>query len=133
MGWFTFLAPITNHIANMGASYMRRKEVEAQGRIDLEMAKAHAKAEVMITKLTADIEWEKSMADSTRFSWKDEFWTIVLAIPLIGAFVPGVVQIMEDGFNVLAMMPQWYGIAVGAAISAAFGKNVIQYFTNMKK
>lgn len=133
MGWFAFLTPIFEHVAKLGSSYMKRKEVIAEGRITLEQARATAEAQVQIAKLTADIEWEKMMADGSTRSWKDEFWTIILAIPLFLAFIPGAVGFIEDGFNVLALMPQWYGIAIGAAISAAFGKNIIQYFTNMKK
>jgi len=133
MGWFAFLTPIFDHIGKIGSSYLKRKQVESEGRIKIEAARAEAKAAVIITRLEADIEWEKSMASATSRSWKDEFWTIILAIPMVLAFVPSAIPYLEDGFNVLAMMPEWYGIALGLAISAAFGKNIVQYFTNMKK
>ena len=133
MSWLSFIPAIIEHLGVMGKSYLQRKQVIAEGRVNVEMARATAEAEVMIEKLRAETAWETSMADASKTSWKDEFWTIVLSVPLILAFVPGAIQYLEDGFNVLALMPQWYGIAVGAAISAAFGRNVIQHFTNMKK
>jgi len=131
--WLNFIPAIIEHLSTMGTAYMKRKQVIAEGRVNVEIARATAEAEVMIEKLRAETVWENSMADASRTSWKDEFWTIVLSIPLILAFIPGAIPYLEDGFNVLALMPQWYGIAVGAAISAAFGRNVIQHFTNMKK
>jgi hypothetical protein len=133
MGWFSFLAPIFEHFGQIGSSYMKRKRVEAEGRIKIEAARAEAKAAVIITRLEADIEWEKSMASASHRSWKDEFWTIILAIPMVLAFFPPAIPFLEDGFNILSQMPEWYGISIGLAISAAFGKNIVQYFTNMKK
>ena len=133
MVWPAFLTSIANHLGLMGTSYLKRKQVEAEGRIDLAMAMTKAQAQVQVAKLTAEIEWERSMADSSKTSWKDEYWTIILSIPIVLAFFPTTIQYLEDGFNVLSKMPQWYGVAVGAAISAAFGKNVISHFTNMKK
>lgn len=131
--WLNFIPAIIEHLGSMGKTYMKRKQVIAEGRVNVEIARATAEAEVMVEKLRAETVWENSMADASKTSWKDEFWTIVLSIPLVLAFVPGAIPYLEDGFNVLALMPQWYGIAVGAAISAAFGRNVIQHFTNMKK
>jgi len=131
--WLSFIPAIIEHLGTMGKSYFLRKKVIAEGRINIEMARATAEAEVMVERLRAETAWENSMADASSHSWKDEFWTIVLSFPLILAFIPGAIPYLEDGFNVLALMPQWYGIAVGAAISAAFGRNIIEHFTNMKK
>lgn len=133
MGWFAFLAPIADHIANMGKSYLKRKQVESEGKVKVAIARAEAEAKVAVMKLEAETEWERTMADGSRFSWKDEWWTLVLSVPLILAFVPPAIPYLEDGFNILAQMPEWYGIAVGLAISAAFGKNVVNHFTNLRK
>ena len=68
-----------------------------------------------------DADWDKIMAAATENSWKDEFWTIILAIPAVLAFFPFTVDYVLEGFIALDQMPEWYKAAVGVAIAAAFG------------
>lgn len=133
MAWFAFLSPLIDHFGKMGNAYLARKRVEAEGKVKVAIARAEAEATVAVKKLEAETEWERTMADGSRYSWKDEWWTIVLSVPLLLCFVPPAIPYLEDGFNILSQLPEWYGIAVGLAISAAFGKNVVSHFTNMKK
>ena len=39
------------------------------------------------------------MAENSKTSWKDEFFVIVLSIPLILAFIPGAEGIVDRGFD----------------------------------
>lgn len=119
-------------VGTLGGQYLDKKVVESKGRVAVAVAHAEAMATIQVAQATSNIEWEKSMADGSRFSWKDEFWTILLSIPLIGVFIPPFVPWLEKGFNILAEVPEWYAISVGLAISAAFGKNIVQHFVNMK-
>lgn len=112
---------------------MERKLVESKGKVTVAVAAAEAQAEIQVALATSNIEWEKTMAEGSKSSWKDEYWTIILSIPFILVFIPPFVPYLEKGFNVLAQVPEWYAISVGLAISAAFGKNVVQHFVNMKK
>jgi len=68
-------------------------------------------------------KWDVTMAQGSKDSWKDEFWTIVLSVPAILAFIPipEVQLAVATGWSVLAGMPDWYRYALGVAISAAFG------------
>lgn len=133
MGIWIAVRQFLNTVGALGGSYLERKVVESKGRVTIAVAHAEAMAHVQVAKAEANIEWEKLMADGSRFSWKDEFWTILLAIPLVGVFIPPFVPWLERGFNILAEVPEWYAISVGLAISAAFGKNIVQHFANMKK
>ena len=54
-------------------------------------------------------------------SWKDEFWTLILAIPMICAFVPLLVPYVHAGFDALKQMPDWYQYVLIAAICTSFG------------
>ena len=60
-------------------------------------------------------------------SWKDEFWTIVLAVPLfcLGYSVviddPTIVDRVRDSFNTLDTLPDWYQYLLFLAVSASFG------------
>lgn len=54
-------------------------------------------------------------------SWKDEYWTLILSIPAIGAFFPEWVPRITEGFAALETMPDWYVMSVLASIGASFG------------
>lgn len=53
-------------------------------------------------------------------SWKDEYWTIIISIPAVGAFIPFIRPWIDDGFVALSGMPIWYQGALAVAIGAAF-------------
>ena len=61
------------------------------------------------------------MAENSGSSWKDEFFVIVLSIPLVLAFIPGAEGIADRGFEQLHKAPDWYFYSLGIAISASFG------------
>lgn len=81
---------------------------------------------------TAEVDWDMAQVKNSESSWKDEFWTIVLAIPAICAFVPGLAPYIEAGFLVLAETPDWYKAAFGVAIAAAFGVRKIAQVISAK-
>lgn len=84
-----------------------------------------AKVEAEVKRLTADIDWEAEMAKQAGSSLKDEFWTGVLATPLILIFFPWTQGYIITGFDALKAVPDWYLLAVGTAIAAAFGTKAI--------
>jgi len=71
-----------------------------------------------------EAEWEKIQAEASKSSWKDEFWTVILAIPLVLCFFPQTVPYIEQGFIVLDTMPDYYKAWLGLAIAAAFAVRV---------
>ena len=66
-------------------------------------------------------EWEAIQAEAGKYSWKDEFWTIILAIPLVLCFIPSMVPIVNAGFAALQEMPEFYQYWLGVAILTSFG------------
>ena len=92
------------------SKYMDRKSKEAD-----------AKHESKMTYLRDKAAWEKYMAQGSMTSWKDEYWTIIISIPMIAAFIPPAVPWVLAGFVVLSDMPQWYLYFVGISFGAAFG------------
>ena len=72
-------------------------------------------------------DWENKMADATQNSWKDEFWTIILALPLIAISFgvitdsPEVIERVRLGFQVLSELDDWYQYLLFLAISASVG------------
>lgn len=120
------LGQIADFVGNIFKKWADAKLAEAEHRAEIAKIKAKASAEVEVSQAQADIKWDLIQARASRFSWKDEFWTIVLACPVILAFIPGGEQYVEEGFRVLREdVPQWYLYALGAAVGAAFGTRKI--------
>ena len=73
----------TNAIANLAGSYLQGKADKASANAKLKLVEAESKAAILMSKETSTADWERIMAESTKNSWKDEFITIVVMIPVI--------------------------------------------------
>lgn len=59
-------------------------------------------------------------------AWLDEFWSVVLAVPLLGSFMPGLQDFVSRGFVILGQdAPGWYLGAVGLAVAWGFGRRAL--------
>lgn len=65
-------------------------------------------------------EWDLAQAENAKTSWKDEWFVILLSMPLIGAFT-GFEGEIARGFQVLDSMPDYYKAFLAAAVAASFG------------
>lgn len=90
-------------------------------------AKTNAEIQRIATQQQADMQWDDRMAEGSMSSWKDEWWTILLSIPLIMCFIPVLAPYAKTGFETLSTsVPEWYLYAVSVSVAAAFGvKNII--------
>ena len=66
-----------------------------------------------------DSKWELIMAEATKSSWKDEVVTIAVLIPCVLAFIPGMEEVVKNGFERLAELPEWYQYLLFLTCSAA--------------
>ena len=69
------------------------------------------------------------MAEGSMYSWKDEYWTIILSIPMILCFFPDMVPHIKAGFAALKGMPDWYQNVLMLSISASFGYRGFETFS----
>jgi len=104
--WQALIAPI----ANLASGYLKNKAEEKQA--------VHERKLEMIKQ---DANWENIQATNSGTSWKDEWFTLLFSVPLVMAFVPEMVPVVKDGFNVLENMPEFYKAFLGAAVAASFG------------
>ena len=95
------------------------EKVKADGQA--KVAQARAKAVVAEKVATGEVQWEKSMADATDNSWKDEFALVVLLAPAILVFIPSMTEYVRTGFEVLNNLPEWYQYLLFIAVSSSFG------------
>ena len=108
-------------IASLAGTWLDGKVEEKKAQSATKVAKAQAEAIVMQKKATGEIDWDLEMARGSSNSWKDEWLTILFSIPLILAFVPGMEDVVRNGFARLNEMPQWYQYSLGVIVAASFG------------
>ena len=115
------LQALIGPIASLAGSFLEKKVTEQKAKATLAQTEAEAKAEIMKTAATHDSKWELIMAESTKTSIKDEIETVIVLIPVVLGFVPGMEDVVKNGFDRLAELPEWYTWLVFAVCSAAIG------------
>jgi hypothetical protein len=115
------LTALIGPIANIAGTWLEGRVEKTKARVKADVAKAEAEAVVMQKKATGEIDWDLEMARSSASSWKDEWLVILFSIPLILAFIPGMEDVVANGFQQLEQMPQWYQYSLGVIVAASFG------------
>ena len=108
-------------VADLASTWLNGKVEEKKAQSATKVAMAQAEAIVMQKKATGEIDWDLEMAKGSQSSWKDEWLTILFSIPLILAFVPGMEEVVANGFARLNEMPEWYQYSLGVIVAASFG------------
>ena len=115
------LKPVFGFIKDRFGEYQNLRKVKQDGRIEIERARAKGEALLHLKRAENIGEWEGIQAKNSSSSWKDEFWTILIAIPIPLAFIPETREFVYEGFKALDQAPEWYLWAIGASVSASFG------------
>jgi hypothetical protein len=115
------IGQILGPVANLAGSWLEAKTTKQAADAKLKLTEAEAKAKILLSKETSVADWEKIMAQGTQNSIKDEVVTIVVLIPVILCFVPGLETVVQNGFDRLAELPDWYTWLVFTVCSAAIG------------
>ena len=122
------LSSLIGPVAGLAKGYLSNKAEEKQ-----------AKHQAKMSVIQNDADWESKMADASKDSWKDEFWTIVLAAPvfMIGYSIavddPAIIVRVGESFAVLGTLPEWYQYLLFIAISSSFGIRGVGKIMDMKK
>jgi hypothetical protein len=108
-------------VAELAGTWLNGKVETSKANTSAKVAKAKAEAVIMEKKATGEIDWDIEMAKGSSNSWKDEWLTILFSIPLILAFIPGMEEVVKNGFAQLEAMPEWYQYSLGVIVAASFG------------
>jgi hypothetical protein len=121
LGWI----PVVKEVLGLGGTliggWAENKKIETETKVAIKRAHATAAIDRAAAGQAEEIQWNVKNTENAKGSWKDEFWTIVLAIPLILCFIPGMDTYVAAGFEAISNTPDWYQVAVALAISASFG------------
>ena len=115
------LAALIGPISNIASTWLEGKVEEKKAQSATKVAKAQAEAVVMQKKATGEMDWDLEMPRASSTSWKDEWLVILFSIPLILAFIPGMEGVVQNGFEQLNKMPEWYQYSLGVIVAASFG------------
>ena len=109
---------------------------------DFLKGKADEKKAIQERKIAAiqnDADWEAKMADATKSSWKDEWFSLILSAPLIAVAYSvamddtAIIERMNEAFTALNSLPEWYQYLLFIAVSASFGVKGADKIMSMKK
>lgn len=109
---------------------------------DFVKGKAEEKKAIQERKIQAiqnDADWESKMADATKNSWKDEWFSLILSAPLIAVAYSvamddqQIITRMNEAFAALNALPEWYQYLLFIAVSASFGVKGADKLMAMKK
>ena len=106
---FSLLGSIIPSLLGMGKTFLDRK------------------AELSKAKHDAKVEWEGQMAKATDGSWKDEWFTVIISVPIVTVWLgvmfdlPILLTRSKEAFVVMQGMPEWYWGLLIIAFSASFG------------
>ena len=120
------MMPIIDSLTRLAGTWL-------EGRVAKTKAKAEAEATVLIKQAESAADWEAAMARNSGQSWKDEWLTLLFSIPLIMCFIPSMVPYVQDGFEVLGNMPDFYQYTLSVIVAASFGVRSVIGIMNKKK
>ena len=111
------IGPIVSTLGALGKSWLETRKVKAEGRIAL----AQAKIDARVAKEAAKSNMDLAAMDGMRYSWKDEYLVIMLTVPVILCFIPGLEIYAQRGFEILENTPECYRWGLTGMIAATFG------------
>lgn len=91
-----------------------------------------------IATIQNDADWEAKMASGAENSWKDEWFSVLLSLPLIGVAYsvivddPQIISRVNEGFAALSQLPEWYQYLLFIAVSASFGLKSADKIMNLR-
>jgi len=91
-----------------------------------------------IATIQNDADWEAKMASGAEKSWKDEWFSVLLSLPLIGVAYsvivddPQIISRVNEGFAALSQLPEWYQYLLFIAVSGSYGLKSADKIMNLR-
>lgn len=117
----SLLSSVPKAVGDYFTERLKTKSAEKLREYELQDALHKRKIELISQGLTADMNWEMEFARQAATSWKDEYTLLVVSIPLVMAFIPGLDTYVRNGFDAFSSTPIWYQIMVQALFYATYG------------
>ncbi len=116
------LGSIINTVGTIFSSWQERKRIKAESKVKVEQARVDGAIKHAQSQLDGNLEYDKIAAEGMRYSWKDEYWSIIFGLILISAFLPWTQPYVKEGFIFLNQhTPEWFKWCIVGMIVASFG------------
>ncbi len=115
-------------LMSLGKQWLSNKAEEKQ-----------AKHEANLQRIQQESNWESIQAQGSLTSFKDEWWTVVLSLPIVALVYaiafdnPDIIVRVHEAFDVLATLPEYYQYLLYVAVLASFGIRSVDKVIGMKK
>ena len=119
---------LVNGLSGADKGYFENSAKKAKAKSDLKIAEIEAKVGVQRQIAEGKVQWENTMADATKDSWKDEAWTLTFIFLIIASFIPDLQPHVKKGIEFLGTFPEWLQWSILASIGASFGLKSIGKF-----
>ena len=115
------IGDIIQGVAKMGGDWLQGRQKIKAAKIDAQVARYTAEAQYADKLLDHQGSYDIQALKQMQHSWKDEFLTLLVMVPVICSFVPKLRPYVLKGFEALEKTPWWYvGLVVGV-YAATFG------------
>lgn len=101
--------------------WQNRQTARAESAARIEEARANAEITRLQKAEDAEVAWDNAGMAQMEHSYKDEWILLLISIPMIMSFIPGLVPYVESGFTALDKTPAWYQWAIAIVISGSYG------------
>ncbi len=129
---FSIFSALLGPATSLLDGWQQRKTVKLSNELAVAQAVTEAKIKRLATGQHADIAWENTAIRNS--GWKDEWFTVLLSIPMVLVFIPGMAEYVKAGFDALkASTPDWYQWAFLVAVSSSFGYKKLADLMALKK
>jgi hypothetical protein len=120
-------------VASLAGTWLEGKVEKTKAETGAKVARAKAEATIAEKQATGEIDYDLTAANQMASSWRDEFFSLLFAIPMVLAFCGDWGrEIVFNGFEALQQMPTWYQVSLGALVASSVGMRGITKFYGKK-
>lgn len=116
--FWTILGTLIPKLFTNISEYITEKQRHKQS---IEVAKVEAEIERIKARSKMIADADIASIEAQRYSIKDEIVMICILSPYIGAFIPGLQVYVQQGFQILAGLPEWYQVSIIGVIISVMG------------
>ena len=122
--WQALVSPLLS----LGKQWLSNKAEEKQ-----------ATHEAKLKRIAQEADWEATMAQGSLTSWKDEWFTVVLSVPVVAVGFgialdnPLVLVRTKEALDTLSGLPEWYQYLLYIAVLSSFGIRGVDKLMELRK
>tara|TARA_R100000541_G_scaffold12033_3_gene20345 strand:+ start:4113 stop:4493 length:381 start_codon:yes stop_codon:yes gene_type:complete len=108
-------------VSDLGTQFLKNRTLKSEQNHAIEQAKVDAQIKMISKSADTEKDYDLAALHQTQYTWKDEFALLIITLPFIASFIPGLQDYIATGFTYIANTPDWYQMAFMGAIAASLG------------